>query len=304
MSPICSAMMPPPLSNAGGLLEASLSLRVSSSTQRVKPGDDVVGDKDSQETHSPDPAGHETEPSELLPIGELRGEVPAEIRDVSFPGAVRGYDRRAVDAYVKRVNRVIAELEVSRSPQAAIRHALDRVGQQTTGVLQRAREVADELAATALAESEHTTARARVEAEELLEEARMQAHQLRAQSKEDAEELISDARQEAAERLQRAEEQLRAAQDEAEGRLRDLQARTAGAAGAHRKVLEELRAMAAELQELASEKSARLESERVEDPAPDGVGSEETIELPAPVPAPAARDAKVRRLPRSPRSQS
>jgi DivIVA domain-containing protein len=31
-----------------------------------------------------------------------------DIRNVSFPGSVRGYDRAAVDAYVKRVNRVIA----------------------------------------------------------------------------------------------------------------------------------------------------------------------------------------------------
>ena len=34
-----------------------------------------------------------------------------DVRDVSFPGSVRGYDRNAVDAYVVRVNAVIAELE-------------------------------------------------------------------------------------------------------------------------------------------------------------------------------------------------
>jgi DivIVA domain-containing protein len=242
----------------------------------------VVGDKDSQETHSPDPAGRETEPTELMAVGELRGDVPAEIRDVSFPGAMRGYDRRAVDAYVKRVNRVIAELEVSRSPEAAIRHALDRVGEQTTGVLQHAREVADELAATALAESEHTTSRARVEAEEVREEA-----------KEDAEELIAQARKEAAARLRHAEGQLRSAQDEAEGRLRDLTARTASAEGAQRKVLEELRRMASELEQLASERAALAD-----------VASDETIELPAPLPAPSSEEAKVRRLPRSARGPS
>jgi DivIVA domain-containing protein len=218
----------------------------------------VTDDKDSQESRGPEPAGSETEPTELMAVGELRDEVPTEIRDVAFPGAMRGYERRAVDAYVKRVNRVIAELEVSRSPQAAIRDALDRVGQQTTGVMQHAREVADELTATALAESEHTTTRARVEAEEVLEEA-----------KEDAEELIAQARKEAAARLRHAEEQLRTAQDEAEGRLRDLKARTAGAEGAHRQVLEELRQLAAELEQLASERSA-----------PSADASDETVELP------------------------
>ena len=36
--------------------------------------------------------------------GELLNHVPADIRDVSFGSVVRGYDRREVDAYVKRVN--------------------------------------------------------------------------------------------------------------------------------------------------------------------------------------------------------
>ena len=50
-----------------------------------------------------------------VPDEELAG-----VRDVSFPIVMRGYDRAAVDAYVTRVNRIIAELQVSRSPQSAI----------------------------------------------------------------------------------------------------------------------------------------------------------------------------------------
>ena len=56
--------------------------------------------------------------------------VPAELRVVVFPVAVRGYDRRAVDAYVTRVNRVIAELEATRSPQSAVKRALERAEEQ------------------------------------------------------------------------------------------------------------------------------------------------------------------------------
>ena len=48
---------------------------------------------------------------------ELRVQVPTEIRDAAFPTVMRGYSRDAVDAYIKRVNHVIAELEMSRSPQ-------------------------------------------------------------------------------------------------------------------------------------------------------------------------------------------
>jgi DivIVA domain-containing protein len=192
------------------------------------------------------------EPTEVLPVGRVPSEVPADIRDVSFPTVVRGYDRREVDAYVERVNRVIAELEISRSPQAAVKHALDRVGEQTTGVLQRAREVAEELTATALAEAEHATRRAKVEAEEVLEKAQMQAHRLRGQSKEEADEIVARARAEAAESVERAAEQARTLEEGAERRLRALQADIRASADTRRKALDELRRTAAELDVFAT----------------------------------------------------
>src|SRR5207244_12908695 len=64
---------------------------------------------------APQPGAPEQPPG----ITELRDQVPDKLRDVSFPSAVRGYDRHAVDTYVKEVNAVIAELEVGRSPRAA-----------------------------------------------------------------------------------------------------------------------------------------------------------------------------------------
>src|SRR5919109_5691718 len=87
-----------------------------------------------------------------------------DFRNVSFPGSVRGYDRAAVDAYVEQVNAAIAELEVRSSPRAAVRHALEQVGEQTSGILQRAREAADEITTSARHEAEETTARAKAEA--------------------------------------------------------------------------------------------------------------------------------------------
>lgn len=84
--------------------------------------------------------GHTTEDSASPPeqqpgFGELRHYVPPELLNVSFPVAVRGYDRAAVESYVKRVNRVIAELKVSSSPRAAVTHALERTEQQVSGLL-------------------------------------------------------------------------------------------------------------------------------------------------------------------------
>jgi DivIVA domain-containing protein len=272
----------------------------------------VVGDQDSKESQSDKEVARSRKPTDNVGIGQLRGEVPAELRDVSFPSAVRGYDRRAVDVYVERVNRVIAELEVGRSPQAAVRHALDRVGQQTSGVLQRAREVAEELAATALAEAEQTTGRAGDEADEIVEAARMQAHKLRAQSKEQADEILIHARAEATERLQHLEEQLKALQDQAEDRLRELQVETDAAADAHRRVLEDLRRTAVELEKVASKASDGLEpTQAVERPqqapagkaAPQRTATSEaeagdTVELADT--APPQHDAKGRRSPRKP----
>jgi DivIVA domain-containing protein len=211
---------------------------------------DVVGGQAPQQNDAPMQAS-DSETTQTLPFGALLSQVPGDIRDISFATAVRGYDRREVDAYVERVNRVIAELEVSRSPQSAVKHALDRVGEQTSGVLQRAREVAEELTATALAEADHATRRAKVEAEEAVESAQMQAHQLRGQSKEEADEIIARASAQAAERVKRGEDRVRKLQDEAEQRLRALRGEIDAAADARRQLLEELRHTAARLDEFA-----------------------------------------------------
>ena len=94
--------------------------------------------------------------------------IPKQIRNVSFPGSVRGYDRDAVDEYVKAVNQVIAELEISSSPRAAVRHALEQVGEQTSGILQRAREAAEEITASARQEADELLERAKAEAAEIV----------------------------------------------------------------------------------------------------------------------------------------
>ncbi|HEX2496539.1 MAG TPA: DivIVA domain-containing protein, partial [Gaiellaceae bacterium] len=107
-----------------------------------------------------------------------------DVRNVSFPGSVRGYDRDAVDAYVERVNAVIAELEIGSSPKAAVRHALEQVGEQTAGILQRAREAAEEITASARQEADASTARAKAEASELVVEASTRADRAQAEAAE------------------------------------------------------------------------------------------------------------------------
>ena len=95
----------------------------------------------------------------------------AEIASPSFPPAFRGYERSAVDAYVMRVTEIIAELHASRSPRAAVKRALDRVGRETAGILQNARETADGI-----------TLQSRTRAEERRQEAEREAKRLRAEA--------------------------------------------------------------------------------------------------------------------------
>jgi hypothetical protein len=116
-----------------------------------------------------------TEPLGQLPQDPL-GTVP-----VDFPVALRGYDRIAVDAYVERTTQLIAELQSTRSPEAAVRRALERVGEEISGILQRAHDTADEI-----------TARSRAEAEERLETARREAVELTAEAERRVAELDAE----------------------------------------------------------------------------------------------------------------
>ena len=73
-----------------------------------------------------------------------RRRMREDVREVDFPIALRGYDRAAVDRYVERVNLLIAELEITSSPESAIRRALEEVSEETSGLLQRAYETAED----------------------------------------------------------------------------------------------------------------------------------------------------------------
>jgi len=99
-----------------------------------------------------------TAPLETLP------DDPLSVIDADFPHALRGYDRLAVDEYVQQTRRLVAELQATRSPEAAVRRALERVGDQITGVLQRAHETAEQITAQSRSEAEDRLQQARTEA--------------------------------------------------------------------------------------------------------------------------------------------
>jgi cell division septum initiation protein DivIVA len=221
-------------------------------------------------------------------FGDLRQYVPRDMLDVSFPASVRGYDRRAVDAYVKRANRVIAELKVSASPPAAVRHALDQAGEKVDGLLQAAREAAEEITASARQEAEESTARAKAEAaqlivstssdadrmkaeaDELVARNRAEADAILAAAKAEADELRSEATAEAndtrarsgaeaEENRRRLQEELAALREQAETRMGEIHGDTEAIWKQRHQLLDDMRAMAAGLLDLADAAAARIE---------------------------------------------
>jgi F0F1-type ATP synthase membrane subunit b/b' len=214
---------------------------------------------------------------------ELRARVPPALRNISFPSAARGYERKAVDSYVNQVNRLIAELEVGRSPQAAVRHALERVGEQTKALLEQARETAEEITGSARAEAGEEIARARAEAEEItararaaeaeaeevvagaraeageiVARARTEAGEVVARASGEAEQALSRSHAEAAERLKRLQEELAASRDQAEARIQELHAETEAVWKERQQLLDEIHAMGTRLLEVTSAAAARV----------------------------------------------
>jgi hypothetical protein len=147
--------------------------------------------------------------------------VEAAAAATDFPVVLRGYDRLAVDAYVRKANQLIAELQSTHSPEVAVRRALERVGQETAGILQRAHETADELTRQSRSEAEERLERARQEAAQITVDARARLKDLDAETDriwaerhrivEDTKELARQLlalTESASERFPAAEEQL------------------------------------------------------------------------------------------------
>jgi DivIVA domain-containing protein len=219
-----------------------------------------------------------------------RRRVPAEFRNVSFPVAVRGYDRRAVDSYVARVNRVIAELEATHSPEAAIRHALDRAEERTRGGLEKARKQAEEIIAAARRNADETTSRAKAEAADIVVNASTRADRSKlevdayaanvkaeadeyaakakgeadehvAKARAEAEEILAGARKQADESLQRSRVEVAAVREKAEAWASEFFADTEALWKERRELLDDVRELAARLATAASNAVTRVPSD-------------------------------------------
>jgi glyoxylase-like metal-dependent hydrolase (beta-lactamase superfamily II) len=126
------------------------------------------------------------------PLAGLPDDPAGTVADQDFPLVLRGYDRLAVDAYVKRVTQLVAELSASRSPEGAVRRALERVGEQVSEILSRAHETAEQITAQSRAEAEERLMRAREEAAQLERGARARAEEVEQEAERRARSLDSE----------------------------------------------------------------------------------------------------------------
>jgi DivIVA domain-containing protein len=188
------------------------------------------------------------------------GRVPAAIRNVAFPIARRGYERRAVDAYVTRINRLIAELEATHSPRDAVAHALERTEEERNAILTQAHEIGAEIMAAAQREAEEMTAEARAEAADIVVNASTAADGAKAEAEEhvekagaEAERILADSRAQASEQLRLAQEEIANLRNEAQAWLDELRTDTESVWSERSDLVADLREIAARLQEAVSE---------------------------------------------------
>jgi DivIVA domain-containing protein len=190
------------------------------------------------------------EPEQPPTRAPTRTRVPdaeiADLRDVRFPSALRGYDRAKVDDFVGRVNRVIAELQITAAPESAIRHALKQVTEETQGILERAHETADGI-----------TAQARAEARDTREAAAQDAREVREAAAQDARETREAAQQNARDVRQATETHVAELEADAR-RILDERARLIG----------DLRALARGLSEFTEDAAAHHPTPMPAEPAP------------------------------------
>jgi cell division septum initiation protein DivIVA len=153
------------------------------------------------------------------PLASLPDDPVPAVADVDFPVALRGYDRLAVDAYVRRTSQLVAELQATHSPEAAVRRALERVGEAVSDILKRAHDTASQITAQSRSEAEDRLDAAREEAAEITAGAERRLRELDVETDriwaerhrivEDAQQLarqLLELAQSAAERFPAAEE--------------------------------------------------------------------------------------------------
>ncbi len=138
---------------------------------------------------------HDQSPGPL----QLSGPSLPATRDPEFALVRRGYDRSEVDAHIGSLRRRIDELEaridqleVMNSANAAVHQALERVGEEVTGILQTAHETANAITHGSQREADDRIRVATAEAAGLVRVANDEAEEVTARAEQRVRELDLD----------------------------------------------------------------------------------------------------------------
>jgi hypothetical protein len=109
---------------------------------------------------------------------QVTAQVPAQWEELEPPFAIvrHGYEPAAVDEYLGQLEQELEELR-AKSPDRAIAHEIDRIGEQTASILRVAHEKAQEVTREAQAQADRCVADAAANALSITENAN---HRVRA----------------------------------------------------------------------------------------------------------------------------
>jgi hypothetical protein len=133
------------------------------------------------------------------------------LREANFPMVVRGYHRQTVDLFIAELLELVEDLESHQTREGVVQKALGELGEETAGILQRAHETADDIAARSRAQADARLQRAEREAEILRRDADEYAEQVIVDTRalwDERQRLIEDIRQLADEVLGTADDAL------------------------------------------------------------------------------------------------
>ncbi len=158
-----------------------------------------------------------------------------------FSIGVRGYNRKQVDEHMTRVNRILAELQITAAPESAIRHALAQVSEETTSLLQNAQQAAEEITNRARSEGDELRERAAQQAREQRDAAEQESRRLHDDAADKVQQVRETAAREASEVRETAGREAREMREAAEARVRELEADGQAIAGERVRLIEGLR---------------------------------------------------------------
>ncbi len=174
------------------------------------------------------------------------------LRRADFSLAVRGYDRHQVDEFLSSIAKHLESDSGTFDPDA-VKRKLEEVGQSTTEILTAAEETARMLQTDASTEAGNLRKSATEAAERAREEAREFASDARERATEEARRLVAEANQKAQQLVAAAEERSQELLNRSLERRQVLAATIERLDARRLQLIDELREMAGELEDVAEE---------------------------------------------------